>query len=101
MSNSLRCGWLAAIFALCATGCTDLLKGDLAAGLVQLVASTEDNFRKSRSVSVIVEPADLALYRKLLPAPFSMPEQPLVSTKALQVRDRAARSVSRGMVTCM
>jgi hypothetical protein len=71
MSNSLRCAWLAAIFALCLTGCADLLEGDLAAGLVQLVASTEDNLRKSRSVSVIVEPADLALYQKLLPAAFN------------------------------
>jgi hypothetical protein len=79
MLNSLRCASLAAIFAVCLTGCADLLEGDLAAGLVQLVASTEDNFRKSRSVSVIVEPADLGLYRELLPAPFSMPERPLVS----------------------
>ena len=78
-ARAQRCGWIAAILALCVTGCADLLEGDLAAGLVQWVASTEDNFRKSRSVSVIVEPADLALYRKLLPVPFTMPEHPLVS----------------------
>jgi hypothetical protein len=74
-----RCGWIALIFTVCVTGCADLLEGDLAAGLVQWVASTEDNFRQSRSLSVIAEPADLALYRKLLPARFSMPEHPLVS----------------------
>jgi hypothetical protein len=79
LSTSHRCGWLAAIFALGLTGCSDLLEGDLAAALVQLGASTEDNFRKSRSVSVTVEPADLALYRELLPEVFAMPEHPLVT----------------------
>ena len=34
MFNSLRCGWPAAIFALCLTGCAELLEGDLAAGLL-------------------------------------------------------------------
>jgi hypothetical protein len=79
MFELLLRGWLALIFAFCLTGCADLLEGDLAAGLVQLVASSEDNFRKSRSLSVIVEPADLALYRELLPPAFSMPKHPLVS----------------------
>jgi hypothetical protein len=79
LSRSRRCGWIAALFALSLTGCADLLEGDLAASLVQLVASTEDNFRKSRSVSVVVEPGDLALYEKLLPEAFAMPEHPLVS----------------------
>jgi hypothetical protein len=78
-SPSSRCGWIAALLTVFLTGCGDLLEGDLAASLVQLVASTEDNFRKSRSISVIVEPANLTLYEKLLPEAFAMPEHPLVS----------------------
>ena len=77
-SPSLR-RWIAALLALGLTGCSDLLEGDLAASLVQLGASTEDNFRKSRKIGVLVEPGDRELYRKLLPDSFAMPEHPLVS----------------------
>ena len=76
---SRRRGWIAALLVIGVLGCNDLLEGDMAAGFVQLVASTEDNFRNSRSVNVMVEPANLPLYQELLPAPFAMPEHPLVS----------------------
>lgn len=59
-------------------GC-GVLEGDLAAGVVQLVASTEANFRKSRALSALVEPADLQLYRSLLPEGFEMPRHPMLS----------------------
>jgi len=67
-----------ALLLVLAPGC-GLAEGDLAARLVQWVSSGEPNFRKSRSVSVVVQPVDLALYRELLPSVFAMPEHPLVS----------------------
>jgi hypothetical protein len=63
---------------LASLGC-GVMEGDVAGWLVQVVASTQDNFRHSRSVSVLLEPADLDLYRALLPDSFGMPTHPLVS----------------------
>jgi hypothetical protein len=77
-SPTLRNG-IAALLTIGLVGCSDLLVGDLAASLVQLGASTEDNFRKARSIGVLVAPGDLPLYRRLLPDAFAMPEHPLLS----------------------
>ncbi len=80
--HRIRSGLLAMLL-VAPTGC-DLLEGDLGAWVVQLAASREPNFRASRSITVLVEPADRALYRRLLPEPFELPEHPLV---ALRVTD--------------
>jgi len=63
---------------LASLGC-GVMEGDLAGWIVQRVASTQDNFRHSRSLGVLMEPADLELYRTLLPDVFEMPAHPLVS----------------------
>jgi hypothetical protein len=73
-----RLAALGLLLLVAAPGCHPL-EGDLAAWLVQLGASREPNFRKSRSVAALVEPSDRELYRRLLPAQFEMPERPMVS----------------------
>jgi hypothetical protein len=55
-----------------------LLEGPIAQRIMLAVASTEDNFRASQSIGAMAAPQDIALYRRLLPAQFDMPETPLV-----------------------
>ena len=71
-SSLLLRGSITVLLVLGLPACGDLLEGDLAADVVQRVASTEDNFRKSRSVQVLVEASDLALYRELLSEQFCL-----------------------------
>ncbi len=53
-------------------------EGPVAQKIMLAIASTENNFRASRSIGAMAEPEDLELYRELLPTQFDMPELPLV-----------------------
>ncbi len=55
-----------------------ILEGKASAWLVQRISSTQDNFKESQLIRVVVEPADISLYRKILPEQFDMPEHPMV-----------------------
>jgi hypothetical protein len=69
----------ACVLAGAAFGCSDVLEGGAAKGLMMAVASTQSNFRASHSIGTMAEPADLKLYRELLPRQFDMPQHPMVS----------------------
>jgi hypothetical protein len=57
---------------------SQLLEGPIAQKIMLAVASTENNFRASQSISAMAEPEDLELYRNLLPNQLDMPQRPLV-----------------------
>jgi len=50
----------------------------------------EWSFRGQRGITAAFAPADLALYRSLLPAPFEMPEEPLVAVSVVYYYDVTA-----------
>jgi len=50
--------------------------------LERYFAPAKGSIREFVGLSALLEPADRALYRRLLPAPFDVPEQPLVNVVA-------------------
>jgi hypothetical protein len=73
--------------SLALPGCARIFESEASSKLVQAIASTGANFKESYRINVLVEPADLELYREVLPSQFDMPEHPLVQVIMLDQVD--------------